>query len=252
MKTKTLTFNERATWGDCPDCGAKDGQWCRADTAGIVYTAFGQAVKVGEFAHTKRITASPERVRLVPIKMNDWQPMHTAPKTGAKIRALIPRRGEDNAVAWDGEAWLAPGEHEPVQPAAWTRWIDIEALPNGLRIQPIVWDSLVRRQAWIDAEAITTNPDHWPCDQAAAVASAAIEICNRERIEHWRLLELRRHPPAAQGALMALLAWDDCGELLYLSVEALWEMVWDGDCLAHYKALLIAPAVIAMDRTKRG
>jgi len=173
----------------------------------------------------------------------DWQPMYTAPQTGGRLRAYIPGRG-DNAVVWAGE-WVT-ADSTPVVPTAWARYPDIDALPNGPQIREIIRHSEAHPQAWIDAEAVTGNRDQWICNQAAAAAWAAKAIRNEERVEDWRSLELHKRPPAAQGALMALLGWDDCGDMLELPVEDLRAIVNGGSVTVHYKALLIAPAVIAM------
>lgn len=173
----------------------------------------------------------------------DWNPMYTAPKTGCRIRAYVSGLG-DNSVIWAGE-WVT-ADSTPVVPTAWARYPDIDALPNGPQIREIIRHSEAHPQAWINAEAITNSPDQWICNQAEAAAWAANEIRDEERVEDWRSLELHKRPPAAQGALMALLGWDDCGYMLELPVDALRDMVYTGPCDVHYKALLIAPAVIAM------
>lgn len=63
---RELTFDERATWGECPVCHAKAGEWCYAD-AGLQLgvRGDGQRMKDGEGAHLRRLRRAPLKVRLV-------------------------------------------------------------------------------------------------------------------------------------------------------------------------------------------
>lgn len=61
MRERELSFEERATWGECPACHAKDGEKCNP----------GVGIPVGEnsgplIAHLGRLAAAPRRVRLEP------------------------------------------------------------------------------------------------------------------------------------------------------------------------------------------
>lgn len=176
--------------------------------------------------------------------------MYTAPKTGV-LRAYVPGAGNDNAIVWHGDEWRTVGDNVPVLPTAWARIPDIDALPNGARMRAIIEHSETHPQAWFDAEKIASNPVYWICNQAAAAAEAAKAVRNEERVEDWRWLELHKRPPAAQGALLALLGWDDCGDMLDLPAETLRQMVLNGRCDVVYRALLLAPAVLAMAAADR-
>lgn len=175
--------------------------------------------------------------------------MYTALKPGV-IRGYVPGMGDENAITWAGVEWQTT-DGRTVHPTAWARFPDIDALPNGRRIRAIIKHSEMHPQAWIDAEAITSNPDYWICDQVAAAAEAAKAVRNEERVEDWRWLELHNRPPAAQGALLALLGWDDCGYMLNLTAETLRDLVLNGRCDVVYRALLLAPAVLAMAAVDR-
>ena len=55
---RELTYEERATWGECPVCHAKPGEWCSNNHAGI-------AEKDPMGAHLLRLQLAPKRVRMV-------------------------------------------------------------------------------------------------------------------------------------------------------------------------------------------
>jgi hypothetical protein len=61
---RELTYQERATWGECPVCHAKHGEWCN----GAYGIALGRNVN-GELpeqgAHLGRLQRAPKRVRMV-------------------------------------------------------------------------------------------------------------------------------------------------------------------------------------------
>lgn len=60
-KPRPATFEERATWGNCPVCGAKSGQRCLTKNATIV------AENKDNWAHFERIDKAPTSVRLVTV-----------------------------------------------------------------------------------------------------------------------------------------------------------------------------------------
>ena len=65
--TKELTFEERATWGECPVCKAEHGHWCHAEIGfqlGIKLN-YGR-MQTGEGAHLGRLQRAPHHVKLVP------------------------------------------------------------------------------------------------------------------------------------------------------------------------------------------
>lgn len=65
-RERELTFDERAVWGECPVCHAKDGEKC--DSAiGLTLGVNVNGVRPTEGAHLARIQDAPLRVRLVPI-----------------------------------------------------------------------------------------------------------------------------------------------------------------------------------------
>ena len=63
---RETTYEERATWGECPICKAKHGEWCHADVGfqfGVKVN--GERMKTGEGAHLSRLQKAPMRVKLV-------------------------------------------------------------------------------------------------------------------------------------------------------------------------------------------
>lgn len=65
--SRETTFEERATWGECPVCHAPDGEWCSA-AIGIQLgqRVDGRRMNDGEGAHLARLQRAPMVVRLVP------------------------------------------------------------------------------------------------------------------------------------------------------------------------------------------
>lgn len=64
--TRELSFEERATWGDCPVCGAKRGEWCHAEVGfQFGHRIDGNPMKTGGGAHLGRMKNAPSKVRLV-------------------------------------------------------------------------------------------------------------------------------------------------------------------------------------------
>lgn len=65
MAERKLTFDERATWGDCPVCKAPDGEPCHPEVGfPIGLNVKGERPKDG--VHLGRLNAAPSRVREVP------------------------------------------------------------------------------------------------------------------------------------------------------------------------------------------
>lgn len=61
-----LTYNERATWGECPVCQAKHGEWCDG-TRGMLGALSALAGNLPENGvHLGRLQQAPRRVRQVP------------------------------------------------------------------------------------------------------------------------------------------------------------------------------------------
>ena len=63
---KELTYEEQATWGECPVCHSKHGEWCDG-AKGIVFglTAGGNLPASG--VHLGRLQRAPFKVKTVPI-----------------------------------------------------------------------------------------------------------------------------------------------------------------------------------------
>jgi hypothetical protein len=66
IRQRELTFDERATWGECPVCNARDGVPCN----GFVGIALGRNVN-GDPApggvHLGRLTRAPRAIQIVPV-----------------------------------------------------------------------------------------------------------------------------------------------------------------------------------------
>ena len=66
-EARETTYEERATWGICPVCGAGDGEWCHAEIgAQLGVLLDGRRMQTGEGAHLARLQKAPMRVQLVP------------------------------------------------------------------------------------------------------------------------------------------------------------------------------------------
>ena len=59
-----LTYQERATWGECPVCHAKPGEWCDG-TQGIALGLNTHGDPPEHGAHLGRLQRAPKRVRMV-------------------------------------------------------------------------------------------------------------------------------------------------------------------------------------------
>jgi len=67
MRERDLTFDEMATWGECPVCKAADGEWCCSEIGlQVGVKADGSTMKTGEGAHMARLKNAPLKVKLVP------------------------------------------------------------------------------------------------------------------------------------------------------------------------------------------
>jgi len=66
-EARETTFEERATWGECPVCKAPHGDWCRAEIGvQLGRRVDGRHMETGEGVHLARLQRAPMRVRLVP------------------------------------------------------------------------------------------------------------------------------------------------------------------------------------------
>jgi hypothetical protein len=65
-RERWLTFEERAKWGECPACGAKDGEACDANI-GFPLGKLPSGDSPKEGVHLGRINNAPRRVKEVAI-----------------------------------------------------------------------------------------------------------------------------------------------------------------------------------------
>ena len=62
-----LTYEQRATWGECPTCKAQSGEWCHAEIGmQLGVKVDGSRMKTGEGSHLSRLQSAPIRAKLVP------------------------------------------------------------------------------------------------------------------------------------------------------------------------------------------
>lgn len=62
-----LTYEQRATWGDCAVCKATHGEWCHAEIGvQLGQKVDGSRMKTGQGAHLARLQNAPLRAKLVP------------------------------------------------------------------------------------------------------------------------------------------------------------------------------------------
>lgn len=62
---REATYEERATWGDCPVCHAGHGEWCRATGIPLGVKVGGAMPVQGDGAHLGRLQRAPKFVKLV-------------------------------------------------------------------------------------------------------------------------------------------------------------------------------------------
>ena len=66
MRERDLTTDERFKWGECPACGAPDGEYCYADVGfQLGVKVGGGRMQDGEGAHMARLNNAPFRVKEV-------------------------------------------------------------------------------------------------------------------------------------------------------------------------------------------
>lgn len=59
-KVKELTYEERATWGDCPVCKVGHGEWCNGDVGiSLGLNVMGEPPEKG--VHISRLQKAPTR-----------------------------------------------------------------------------------------------------------------------------------------------------------------------------------------------
>lgn len=63
---REATFDERATWGTCPVCGAPHGENCHPEVGvQLGRTVSGRPLQQGEGAHLARLQKAPAKVAMV-------------------------------------------------------------------------------------------------------------------------------------------------------------------------------------------
>jgi hypothetical protein len=66
-RERELTSDELMKWGDCPACGAKDGEYCSALVGmQLGVRVDGRRMEDGDGAHLARWKKAPRRVKEVP------------------------------------------------------------------------------------------------------------------------------------------------------------------------------------------
>jgi hypothetical protein len=129
-------------------------------------------------------------------------------------------------------------------PTAWAH------LPNAHHIDRILAHLRAHPQAWADAHSGYTpaRDAAWDAAWHAARDAARHAARHAARDAVWHAArDAARHAAwdAARGATYALIAWDDCADLLDLPEGALRVMSAAG----HHPATLLRPAVIALSDT---
>jgi hypothetical protein len=65
---REATWEERATWGECPVCKAQPGEYCLSDVGFQVgRKANSRRMRPGEGAHLGRLRLAPFHVKLVAV-----------------------------------------------------------------------------------------------------------------------------------------------------------------------------------------
>lgn len=68
MRQRELTFEERATWGECPVYRAKDGEWCHSEVGWqLGRKVSGGQLQTGEGVHLGRLQKATVQVKLVAV-----------------------------------------------------------------------------------------------------------------------------------------------------------------------------------------
>ena len=128
-------------------------------------------------------------------------------------------------------AALAEPVQEPVEPeppkTAWAH------LPNAVHIDRIVAHVKEHPEKW----AAGYDKKSWKAAWVAVYDTARDEALDAAREAVWA---------AARGATVALIAWDDAGELFSQPIEAVKARADEGECAA----VLLYPAMVAMREDK--
>lgn len=127
------------------------------------------------------------------------------------------------------------------------RWV---WMPTAPYISAIIRDSTDRPDVWSAADRITHGPD-WIANHAEAYKIAIDNIRNLGREQECTALALHTRHVAAQGAMVALLAWDEAASMLFIRSPSAWRDMNHGGVLQHYRSLLLAPAAIALSTPSR-
>ena len=65
---RELSYEDRATWGECPVCSAPHGEWCHSEIGlQLGVKVGGGRLQTGEGAHLARLQNAPRKVREVPV-----------------------------------------------------------------------------------------------------------------------------------------------------------------------------------------
>ena len=68
LEPRETTFEERATWGECPICHAKHGEWCFAEVGfQLGMKISGGRMETGEGVHLARLSKAPMKVKLIGV-----------------------------------------------------------------------------------------------------------------------------------------------------------------------------------------
>lgn len=62
-----LTYEQRATWGECPTCQAQHGEWCHSEVGiQLGHRVDGGRIETRAGVHLSRLRLAPMKARLVP------------------------------------------------------------------------------------------------------------------------------------------------------------------------------------------
>ena len=120
-------------------------------------------------------------------------------------------------------------------------------LPNAAHIDAVLADAKARPEVWVAAWVAAWDAA-WVAAQVAAQDAARDAVWRAARDAVWDAVwDAVRDAArvAAQGAMCALIAWDDSAAMLNLTPDALRTIISTCDGDVKHQAVLLLPAAIA-------
>ena len=204
--------------------------------------SFGDAVMVDKMDALRAALAEPVQEPNVP-ETNFWHMVPVGwlenPFGSFRRNWLWKLDPPPKTLAWSIPLYAAPSQPaEPVQSTAWAH------LPNAVHIDRILAHAKEHPRKWTAAWAAAWDADGRVFRDDALSLSWAVAL-RTYRDKAWNAA-MDADSGATRDAIVALIAWDDAGELLSLPIDAVKAKADEG----NHAAILIYPAMLAMREDK--